>query len=269
MSTNRRGFLKGLAGAGAGAAATGMAGCAPDISPAPFVDAAKDADGRVVLKVSRYPELARPGGAITLRVKDDRQQWLIMHPQGTQYAVVSNICTHRGCPLGFQDGEAICPCHLSRFALDGRVTHPPADIPLATVVSSYDSEADELTIDFAAGQDDFPAVVNGNIFFPFASFPELRTAGSVVQGTPRGYGKLIFVFALEGGGYSAVDSICSHQGCAVGYQEPLGQLLCPCHKARFSKTGEVTQMPDTGDTIGPIKTFTVTSDATGVTVAIV
>ncbi|MFY0527438.1 Rieske 2Fe-2S domain-containing protein [Archangium gephyra] len=269
MSTNRRGFLKGLVGAGAGAAATGLAGCAPDIDPAPVVDASKDTTGKVVLKVSRYPELAREGGAVTLRVEGERQHLLIMHPRGTQYAVVSNLCTHRGCPLGFQDGEAICPCHLSRFAIDGTATHPPATVPLTTFSSSYDSEADELTIDFTAGEDDFPAVVNGTIFFPFAQFPQLQTAGNVVQGTPTGYGKLIFVFALEGGGYSAVDSICPHQGCAVGYQESSRQLLCPCHAARFSRTGEVMQMPNTGDTIGPIKTFTVTSDATGVTVAIV
>jgi cytochrome b6-f complex iron-sulfur subunit len=268
VSTNRRGFLKGMVGAGAGAAATGLAGCAPDIDPAPVLDASKDADGRVVLTVSRYPELAREGGAVTLRVAGERQNLLVMHPRGTQYAVVSNLCTHRGCPLGFQDGEAICPCHLSRFALDGTVTHPPAVTPLTAFVSDYNSETDELIIDFAAGEDDFPAVVNGRIVFPFADFPQLQTAGGVVQGTPRGYGKLIFVFALEGGGHSAVDSICPHQGCSVGYQESGRQLQCPCHLARFSRTGEVLQMPNTGDTIGPIKTFTVTSDATGVTVAI-
>ncbi|MCY1083139.1 QcrA and Rieske domain-containing protein [Archangium lansingense] len=267
MSTNRRGFLKGLAGASAGAAATGLAGCAPDISPAPVLDATED-NGRVVLMVSRYPELAREGGAVTLRVPD-RPNVLVMHPQGTQYAVVSSLCTHRGCPLGFQEGEAICPCHLSRFAIDGRPTHPPATIPLTTFSSSYDSELDELTINFVAGEEGFPSVVDGKIFFPFTQFPQLRTAGGVVQGTPEGYGKLIFVFALDGGGYSAVDSICPHQGCGVGYQEASQLLRCPCHEARFSRTGAVLQMPNTGDTIGPIKTFTVTSDATGVTVEIV
>ncbi|HYO71794.1 MAG TPA: Rieske 2Fe-2S domain-containing protein [Archangium sp.] len=267
MSTDRRRFLKGLVGVGAGAAATGLAGCAPNISPAPFVNAEKDSSRRVVLTVSRYPDLLRPGGAITLRVPDEPQV-IVMHPQGTQYVVLSSLCTHSGCPVGFENNEAICPCHLSRFALDGTVTHPPARAPLTRYTSEFDSETGELTIDFAAGDEDFPAVVNGNIFFPFADFPQLQTAGGVVQGTPRGYGKLIFVFSLEGGGHSAVDSICSHQGCGVGYDNSLQQLQCPCHLAQFSKTGQVTQLPNTGENIGPIKTFTVTSDATGVTVAI-
>ncbi|WP_375769042.1 Rieske (2Fe-2S) protein [Archangium gephyra] len=265
MSTNRRGFLKGLVGAGAGAAATGVAGCAPDISPAPVLDATKDSSGRVVLKVSRYPDLARPGGAVTLRVEGEEQNLLVMHPQGTQYAVVSNTCTHSGCPLGFEDGEAICPCHLSRFALDGRVTHPPARAPLSTYTSSYDSEADELTIDFVAGEVGFPAVVGGKVFFPFTDFPQLRTAGGRVQGTPQGYGKLIFVFALEDGSYSAVDSICTHAKCPVRYREAETDLYCDCHFSRFTRTGEVTQGPATR----PLTKFTVTSDATGVTVTIV
>lgn len=269
MSTNRRGFLKGLVGAGAGAATTGLAGCAPDIAPAPFVNATKDSKGLVVLEVSRYPDLSRPGGAITLRVDvgtPAETQVLIMHPQGTQYAVVSSLCTHSGCPLGFQEGEAICPCHLSRFSLDGKVTHPPARAPLTQYTSEFDSELGLLTIDFAAGEEGFPSVVNGKIFFPFADFPQLRTAGGVVQGTPGGYGKLIFVFVLEDGSYSAVDSICTHQQCPVRYREPEADLFCDCHNSRFTRTGEATDGP--ARATGRLKPFTVTSDTTGVTVTI-
>ncbi|MFE8603701.1 QcrA and Rieske domain-containing protein [Archangium violaceum] len=266
MSTNRRGFLKGLAGAGAGAAATGMAGCAPDISPAPFVNAEKDASRRVVLTVSRYPDLSRPGGAITLRVQGE-QQVLVAHPQGTQYVVLTSLCTHSGCPLGFEKNEAICPCHLSRFALDGTVTHPPARQPLRQFSSSFDSESGELTIDFGAGEEGFPSVVDGKIFFPFAQFPDLQTPGGKVEGTPGGYGTAIFVFSLEDGTYAAVDSICTHQQCPVQFRETEDDLFCFCHNSRFTKTGEVREGPAlvTGD----LKKFSVTSDTTGVTVAIV
>jgi Rieske Fe-S protein len=265
VSTNRRGFLKGLVGASAGAAATGLAGCAPDLSPAPFVDLEKDANRRVVLKVDRYPDLSRPGGAITLRVKGESQV-IVMHPQGTQYVVLSSLCTHSGCPVGFENNEAICPCHLSRFALDGTVTHPPARAPLTRFTSSYDSETDELTIDFAAGDEDFPSVVDGKIFFPFTQFPQLRTAGGRVQGTPGGYGALIFVFALADGTYAAVDSICTHLKCPVEFREAEDDLYCFCHFSRFTKTGEVQEGPALAT--GNLKKFTVTSDATGVTVAI-
>jgi cytochrome b6-f complex iron-sulfur subunit len=269
VSTSRRGFLRGLAGAGVGAAATGLGGCAPDISPAPVADAEKDDEGRVFLAVDRYPDLSREGGAITLRVPGE-QPVLVMHPGGDEYAVVSSTCTHSACPLGFQDGEAICPCHLSRFALDGTVTHPPARAPLKAYNSRFDASSRELIINFAAGEEGFPSVVNGKLFLPFSRFPQLQTVGGVVQGTPSGYGRLLFVFALEGGTYSAVDGLCTHQQCAVGYDAPANDLHCACHNSRFTKTGDVTRGPDPSGaiTINPLRKFTVTSDASGVTVSI-
>lgn len=267
MSTSRRGFLRGLAGVSAGAAATGLAGCAPDISPAPVVDAQKDGEGRVYLEVARYPDLSREGGAITLRVTGE-QPVLVMHPSGNQYSVVSSTCTHSGCPLGFQDGEAICPCHLSRFALDGTVTHPPARAPLKAYAASFDADTGLLLVDFAAGEAGFPSVVNGKLVLPFSQFPELQTAGGVVQGTPGGYGRLIFVFALEGGTYSAVDGLCTHQQCPVDYESPTKDLHCPCHNSRFTLSGDVMRGPDPSGaiTINPLRKFAVTSNASGVTV---
>lgn len=267
MSTSRRGFLRGMVGVGAGAAAVSLPGCAPNISPAPVVDVDKDADGNVRLTVARYPDLSKDGGAITLRVTG-QQPLLVMHPSGTQYAVTASTCTHSGCPLGFEQGEAICPCHGSRFALDGTVTNPPARAPLKSYVASFDASTGVLLIDFTSGDSGFPSVVNGKIFFSFARFPELKTAGGVVQGTPSGYGKLLFVFALEGGGYSAVDSICTHAGCQVAYNDSVKLLVCPCHDSRFAKTGTVTQGPNTGGSIKPLPTYTATADASGVTVAI-
>ncbi|PTL79605.1 ubiquinol-cytochrome c reductase iron-sulfur subunit [Vitiosangium sp. GDMCC 1.1324] len=264
MSTSRRGFLRGMVGVGAGAAAgTGLAGCAPDISPAPVANAEKEG-GKVELEVARYPDLSRDGGAITLRVTGE-QPVLVMHPSGDTYSVVASTCTHAGCPLGFQDGEAICPCHLSRFALDGKVTHPPALAPLKSYTASFN--AGILTIDFAAGEAGFPSVTDGKLVLPFSQFPQLKTEGGVVQGTPGGYGKLIFVFALAGGAYSAVDSICTHAGCAVGYDSAAQDLLCPCHDSRFTKDGTVTQGPALAT--GPLKKFSVTSDESGVTVSFV
>jgi len=264
VSTSRRGFLRGVAGVGAGAAATGLAGCAPNIEPAPVANAEKDPDGRVRLLVKRYPDLEREGGAITLRVPGE-QNLLVTHPGENQYAVVSSTCTHSGCPLAFEQGEIVCPCHLSRFALDGKVTNPPAKAPLVAFVARFDADTGVLLIDFAAGDVDFPAVVDGKIFFPFSRYPELRTAGRVVQGVPEGYGKLIFVFALEDGSYSAVDSICTHQRCPVEYRETQDDLFCFCHESRFTKTGEVQSGPALQN--GNLKKFTVTSDATGVTVS--
>ena len=64
-----------------------------------------------------------------------------------------------------------------------------------------------------------------------------------------------------------VSSLCTHQQCPVQYRTAETDLFCFCHSSRFTRTGEVTEGPalSTGD----LKKFTVTSDATGVTVVIV
>lgn len=52
-------------------------------------------------------------------------------PAGELHAV-SARCTHLGCAVNFNNAEKSwdCPCHASRFALDGSVLHGPAVKPL-------------------------------------------------------------------------------------------------------------------------------------------
>lgn len=264
MSTSRRGFLKGLAGAGAGAAAAvGAPGCAPDLDPAPVLDTDAPVDGKVSLRVPRYPDLARDGGAVTLRVPG-QAPLLVTHPGGDTFAVLDATCTHVGCPLGFQGGEVVCPCHGSRFDTEGNVLVRPATVGLKKYTSSYNRATEVLTIDLVAGDEGFPAVVDGKLVLTFERFPELRSPGGVVSGTPQGYGKLLFVFALEDGTYKAVDSICTHQRCSVNFNAGQGRLVCPCHGSTFDKRGKVLSLPAQRD----LATFTAMADADAVTVQI-
>jgi Rieske Fe-S protein len=252
-----------VAGVGAGAAATGLAGCAPNIAPAPVANAQKDENGNVLLEVSRYPDLAREGGAITLRVPGE-ENLLVTHPGGDTYAVVSSTCTHSGCPLGFEEGEIVCPCHLSRFELNGQVMNPPAKAPLRAYPAGFNPTTGMLLIELLGGDPNFPAVLGGKLILPFSDFPQLKDPGGRVEGTPRGYGKLIFVFANADGTYTAVDSTCTHLQCPVSYRETQDDLFCFCHESRFTKTGDVQAGPALAT--GNLRKFTVTSDATGVTV---
>jgi glycine/D-amino acid oxidase-like deaminating enzyme/nitrite reductase/ring-hydroxylating ferredoxin subunit len=60
---------------------------------------------------------------------------------GAVHAVEAQ-CTHLGCTLAFNDAEKSwdCPCHGSRFGLDGSVLHGPAVRPLRRVALERDTE---------------------------------------------------------------------------------------------------------------------------------
>jgi glycine/D-amino acid oxidase-like deaminating enzyme/nitrite reductase/ring-hydroxylating ferredoxin subunit len=79
---------------------------------------------RTVRDVARgHGEIVRSGGKALAVYRDD---------DGTVHAV-SAICTHLGCVVAFNSAEKSwdCPCHGSRFALDGTVLDGPAWKPLA------------------------------------------------------------------------------------------------------------------------------------------
>jgi glycine/D-amino acid oxidase-like deaminating enzyme/nitrite reductase/ring-hydroxylating ferredoxin subunit len=80
---------------------------------APASDKLAPGEGRVVSRGGRQVALAR----------DD---------EGTLHAVAAR-CTHLGCIVAFNAAERSwdCPCHGSRFGLDGRVLQGPAVAPLS------------------------------------------------------------------------------------------------------------------------------------------
>ncbi|RKH43641.1 Rieske (2Fe-2S) protein [Corallococcus llansteffanensis] len=265
MSSSRRDFFKKVLGTGAVVA--GLPACAPDIDPSPVLDVpAPGEDGIVSLVVPRYPDLSRTGGSVTLRFPggSGQENLLVVHPEENTYAVLSATCTHVGCPMGFDGKEAVCPCHLSKFSITGQVTNAPATVPLKVYVATYNAGTQVLSIALKSGDTTFPSVVNGTLTLTFDQFPALRDVGGVVSGRPTGYGKTVFIFKLEDGTYSAVDSVCTHTQCEVGFEASIDGLLCPCHASTFTKTGTVTQGPATLD----LKKFTVAENASGVVVTI-
>lgn len=50
------------------------------------------------------------------------------------FAAFSAMCPHQGCNVGSVEGaEIVCPCHGSRFGLDGGVLTGPAESGLASL----------------------------------------------------------------------------------------------------------------------------------------
>lgn len=64
----------------------------------------------------------------------------------------------------------------------------------------------------------------------------------------------IVLYKLNNGRYSALYLQCTHQGCELNAYDHM--LVCPCHGAEFSTTGEVMQGPAENQ----LKTFTTTED---------
>ncbi|WNG89011.1 Rieske (2Fe-2S) protein [Mycobacterium sp. ITM-2016-00317] len=59
---------------------------------------------------------------------------VVTQPVAGEYKGFSAVCTHTGCLIDkIADGTINCPCHGSRFNLDGAVVNGPAERPLPSV----------------------------------------------------------------------------------------------------------------------------------------
>ena len=57
-----------------------------------------------------------------------------------RFDVYSTVCTHLGCNISFSKEGFICPCHGSKFDIDGNVLKGPAIKPLNKVKFKITSE---------------------------------------------------------------------------------------------------------------------------------
>jgi len=77
-----------------------------------------------------------------------RDRLIVIRTSPTELTVLSDICTHAGCALRFDRASHVlnCPCHQSRFALDGSVLRGPASRPLRRYQAQIDAETNIVTI---------------------------------------------------------------------------------------------------------------------------
>ncbi|MDM7490833.1 Rieske (2Fe-2S) protein [Rhodococcus sp. CSLK01-03] len=68
------------------------------------------------------------------------QKVVVTQPVAGEVLAFSAICTHQGCTVAaVQDGTINCPCHGSRFNLDGTVANGPAARPLESRAVTVDN----------------------------------------------------------------------------------------------------------------------------------
>ncbi len=70
---------------------------------------------------------------------------VLTQPTSGRFVALSTTCTHAGCKVSQVSGGTInCPCHGSKFGLDGSVKQGPASSPLES--KSVRAEGDSLVL---------------------------------------------------------------------------------------------------------------------------
>ena len=115
-----------LIGTGLGVAGTVLAGCTtygekPAAASPPAPSAEPSATAQALTAVSDVPV---GSGVIVGDI-------VVTQPTAGAFAGLSSVCPHAGCKVNkIVDGAIVCPCHGSRFNLDGSVAKGPATEPL-------------------------------------------------------------------------------------------------------------------------------------------
>ena len=125
-----------IRGAGLVLAAGALAACGDDSEPPAATSEAPTATSEAPVATSE-PPAAAPDGAIAKTsdvpvgsgvIVDDI---VVTQPAAGDFKGFSSSCTHKGCAVStVANGTIDCPCHGSKFNLDGTVANGPATRPL-------------------------------------------------------------------------------------------------------------------------------------------
>ncbi|MDA0268478.1 MAG: Rieske (2Fe-2S) protein [Cyanobacteria bacterium] len=157
---NRRYFLSWLGFGGLVAALqTVIAACAPkpnttadapsaaptDAAPATAPEATSATDAGL-LTVGTLADLDAQGSLV---VESPEKVIVVRDPDNADgvLALTAN-CNHKNCTVGWSadSSQFICPCHESKFALDGTLLEGPATEPLQPLVATVDGDTILVTL---------------------------------------------------------------------------------------------------------------------------
>src|SRR5438270_644083 len=120
------------------------------------IEAGTPTKGLLSVPAARVPELAQAGGSVLLHVNATdfvgrRVSVLVANTTSQGLRAYGAYCPHSGCEVAWVDGDdaVVCPCHLSRFSVDGTVTKPPAAADLDTYGAKLTGDGATLIVDLS------------------------------------------------------------------------------------------------------------------------
>ena len=98
--------------------------------------------GRILIPIAEFPQLLKVGGCLVGESAGMAEPLAIAREQENRFLAVSALCTHMTCILRFNELSVSldCPCHGSRFEVDGTVINGPAVKPLQALSTTFDGE---------------------------------------------------------------------------------------------------------------------------------
>src|SRR5215468_2503336 len=139
-----------------GAACGALAACGKFVGEPVAIEAGAPSKNQLSVPMARMPELAQAGGSVLLHVDASdflgrRISVLVANTSSEGLRAYDAYCPHSGCEMAWVDGEnsVVCPCHLSRFSVDGAVTHPPAVVDIDTYPVKLSPDGQTLVVDLS------------------------------------------------------------------------------------------------------------------------
>ena len=129
--TSRRDFL-GLGIAAAAAAACGGCSALASKRNDPNDPTVQAESGLLRLSQEDSAKLLASETSLLVKVKGKKTRILVVHRSNGSLTATSAICTHLGCDVDYDKNSTslLCPCHGSKFGLDGKNIKGPASKPL-------------------------------------------------------------------------------------------------------------------------------------------
>lgn len=102
-------------------------------------------NGTLVLTVDATSPLATLGNAVL--IENGLGKVLVSRTAQDAFIALTAVCTHFGCTIVRYDNQIYeCPCHGSRFGVNGNVIRGPAASPLRQFVTHFSNDILTITL---------------------------------------------------------------------------------------------------------------------------